>query len=149
MLERIRKATERKDQGFTLIELLVVIIIIGILAAIAIPTFLNQRDKGYRSAMQSDLKSFQLAEEAYFTDNNGYLPAETKDAALTGLANWGAVLSDGVTFTKITAPANGTTVCIQVTHEKLSEAWAVDNSTHTTPVAGTCADAGTVSPTAS
>ena len=57
MLARIRKAKENSEGGFTLIELLVVIIIIGILAAIAIPTFLKQREKGYVSAAKSDLKN--------------------------------------------------------------------------------------------
>ena len=49
MLSRIRKSMDEREEGFTLIELLVVMIIIGILAAIAIPVFLNQRNSGYDS----------------------------------------------------------------------------------------------------
>ena len=62
----------RRDEGFTLIELLVVIIIIGILAAIAIPSFLNQRNKGYDSQVKSDLHNAGVAEETYLTDNFAY-----------------------------------------------------------------------------
>src|ERR1700761_3863476 len=72
MLARIRKAMEEKEEGFTLIELLVVIIIIGILAAIAIPVFLNQRKKGYDSAAKSDLRNLATAEESYLTDYDAY-----------------------------------------------------------------------------
>jgi type IV pilus assembly protein PilA len=72
MLARIRKAREEREGGFTLIELLVVIIIIGILAAIAIPIFLNQRKKGYDAQAKSDLRNFATAEETYLTDNNSY-----------------------------------------------------------------------------
>ena len=68
MLARIRKAQE-KESGFTLIELLVVIIIIGILAAVAIPVFLNQRKKAVDSAIKSDLKSVANALEDYAVDN--------------------------------------------------------------------------------
>ncbi len=72
MIARIRKSTDEKDQGFTLIELLVVIIIIGILAAIAIPVFLNQRKKGWDAAIKSDLKNAATAEETYLTDKGVY-----------------------------------------------------------------------------
>jgi len=77
MLARIRKSAEEKDQGFTLIELLVVIIIIGILAAIAIPVFLNQRKKGWDSQAKSDLRNAATAQETYLTDFNVYTTSNT------------------------------------------------------------------------
>ena len=69
MLNRLRKAREEHESGFTLIELLVVIIIIGILAAIAIPVFLNQRKKGYDAQSKSDVRNLATLEETYLTDN--------------------------------------------------------------------------------
>ncbi len=72
MLTRIRKAIEEKDAGFTLIELLVVMIIIGILAMIAIPVFLNQRKSAVDSAIKSDLRTISTEVESYYTDTQVY-----------------------------------------------------------------------------
>ena len=60
-------------KGFTLIELLIVVVIIGILAAIAIPKFASTKEKAYLAAMKSDLRNLVTAEEAYFSDNQAYL----------------------------------------------------------------------------
>jgi type IV pilus assembly protein PilA len=70
MFHQFRRRAE-DEQGFTLIELLVVILIIGILAAIAIPAFLNQRGKAYDASAKSQVKTMQTAMETYATDNNG------------------------------------------------------------------------------
>jgi type IV pilus assembly protein PilA len=85
MLARIRKMAEEREGGFTLIELLVVIIIIGILAAIAIPVFLNQRQKGYDAQAKSDARNLATLEETYLTDNNFYKGEATSSAAQTDL----------------------------------------------------------------
>jgi type IV pilus assembly protein PilA len=66
-------------KGFTLIELLIVVVIIGILAAIAIPKFASTKEKAYVTAMKSDLRRLLIAEESYFAD---YLTYSTDKAAL-------------------------------------------------------------------
>ena len=61
-----------RRQGFTLIELLIVVVIIGILAAIAIPKFANTKEKAYLASMKSDLRNLATAQESYFADNQTY-----------------------------------------------------------------------------
>jgi prepilin-type N-terminal cleavage/methylation domain-containing protein len=76
----------RNKKGFTLIELLIVVVIIGILAAIAIPKFANTKDKAYVAAMKSDLRNLATYEEQYAADNNGayFAGAITMAAPLQG-----------------------------------------------------------------
>ncbi len=83
MIARIQKSMKDKDQGFTLIELLVVMIIIGILAAIAVPVFLSQRAKAQDTAAKSDISTIGKEIATYYVDNAGLPP----DVAPTTGAN--------------------------------------------------------------
>jgi len=78
------------NKGFTLIELLIVVVIIGILAAIAIPKFSATREKAYFAAMKSDLKNLASQQEIYYADHYLYSGV---------IANLGFTNSQGVTVT--------------------------------------------------
>ncbi|HEV8409562.1 MAG TPA: prepilin-type N-terminal cleavage/methylation domain-containing protein, partial [Gemmatimonadaceae bacterium] len=80
-------------KGFTLIELLIVVVIIGILAAIAIPKFANTKEKAYVASMKSDLRNLITAQEAYFSDNNSTYAQSTTNLG----TNYKA--SSGITVT--------------------------------------------------
>src|SRR3954470_16730868 len=90
MLARMQKSLKEKDQGFTLIELLVVIVIIGILAAIAIPIFLNQQKKGVDAGVKSDIKQLADLEETWKVDNTAYVGATDADLGVTTAPTAGA-----------------------------------------------------------
>ena len=85
-------------KGFTLIELLIVVVIIGILAAIAIPKFAATKDKAKLASIKSDLRNIETAEEAYFSDHAAYgtdVQLATDKLFLPSTGNTGSVTPNG------------------------------------------------------
>jgi type IV pilus assembly protein PilA len=123
----------RRDDGFTLIELLVVVLIIAILAAIAIPVFLRQKEKGWIAQAQSTSKNAATAAESYSVENNG---------DFSGLAGDDGTILSGQGFkrslrTTLSVAATSTEYCFTVTHLDLPAAhpWRIStyNSTDGSP----------------
>lgn len=91
-------AKRRTARGFTLIELLIVVVIIGILAAVAIPKFANTKGKANTATMKADLRNLYTAQEAYYYDHEIYT---------TGMTDLTYNTSPGVTVTIVSASASG------------------------------------------
>jgi type IV pilus assembly protein PilA len=132
MLARLQKLQEEREEGFTLIELLVVIIIIGILAAIAIPVFLQQRNKGYDAAAKSDLKNMAIAEESYLTDFNVYTNS------IANLQSEGFNKSSNVSAWTATPSADGTSSYVLTDHAASGNDWCYSSTSGTVTKGTSC-----------
>ncbi len=118
----------RNEKGFTLIELLIVVVIIGILAAIAIPQFASTKEKAFDAAAKSDLRNLMTAEEAYFSDSQAYTAATVAagtTADLDGDGNADFQASQSVSLAA-TASTDGYQITAQ--HASSSKTWCVNSS---------------------
>ena len=131
MTSAFRRLQEKRrdgEAGFTLIELLVVIIIIGILAAIAIPVFLSQRKKAFDASADSDLRNLVTAQEAFFTDWSTYAAAASYPQLV---ANYGLKLSPTVTVVMGSADSSSFMATARSTSGSKSCVWNAGGTTGT------------------
>ncbi len=116
MLRKLRERIQSEEKGFTLIELLVVILIIGILAAIAIPSFLSQTEKAEDAEAKAAARNAQTAAETYYTDNQGSYTGLTTAELVAAEETLNEFMPSNLAVTNVTADTYTITVTSDNAH---------------------------------
>jgi type IV pilus assembly protein PilA len=127
-MEEMLRTKLHDSKGFTLIELLIVVVIIGILAAIAIPQFASTKEKAYDAAAKSDVRNMMAAQEAYFSVNNLYWGGSVSAATDGGTAPMGGDTFRGSPMVGLTATSATNGYQIIALRTGSGTSWCVDTT---------------------